>query len=405
MKKDDYWELIKASLEEKGFDNLVNLASRFLNCPIVILNTTTRIVSYSRTMEPPDDTWRNAVSRGYITLEFAATLANWQELKDKAAPYERMTVLLSNTVRRRRFYKLTAHSQHIGYLNVTETDNNFETQSDEDFIFVAKLLAKELFLQFRFDTAEQKNKRENLLMELVQGKISNRGYFIDRATLVGLDINRPYRVICGNLEHFSGYNADEDSFKNQLIRFFPSSVIVVEARVLTILVSESDFIRLKEDKLTAFNLYLKKKSILCGISDRGEDLFLFDRYKKQAGKACDNYVYLDEYPHNYIFYDEIKIYDILNQLPRSELIYYCNQKIYSLYRYDQSNGTEYLPTLACYLRNNRSVKAAAASLHLHRNTINYRISRAVEIAGLDLDDSNTTNQLLTSCQIIQVIES
>ena len=50
----------------------------------------------------------------------------------------------------------------------------------------------------------------------------------------------------------------------------------------------------------------------------------------------------------------------------------------------------------------QSIKATSNYLYLHRNTINYRILKIKELFHLDLDDYAVVNQLLFSCQIIQV---
>ncbi|MTM25164.1 DNA-binding protein, partial [Turicibacter sanguinis] len=63
---------------------------------------------------------------------------------------------------------------------------------------------------------------------------------------------------------------------------------------------------------------------------------------------------------------------------------------------------DYLNTLNVYLRMKQSIKATSNYLYLHRNTINYRILKIKELFHLDLDDYAVVNQLLFSCQIIQV---
>ena len=42
-------------------------------------------------------------------------------------------------------------------------------------------------------------------------------------------------------------------------------------------------------------------------------------------------------------------------------------------------------TLACYLRENSSPQRAARFLHVHPNTVAYRVKRIEEITGLSLD--------------------
>ena len=54
---------------------------------------------------------------------------------------------------------------------------------------------------------------------------------------------------------------------------------------------------------------------------------------------------------------------------------------------------------------NRSVKATAASLHVHRNTVNYRLARIRELFDLDLEDLRYAHQVLLSCQMIRLLQS
>jgi sugar diacid utilization regulator len=53
---------------------------------------------------------------------------------------------------------------------------------------------------------------------------------------------------------------------------------------------------------------------------------------------------------------------------------------------DSGGGTEHLRTLVAYFRANCSPRAAAVGLHLHPNTVSYRIRRIEELTGLSLND-------------------
>lgn len=46
-------------------------------------------------------------------------------------------------------------------------------------------------------------------------------------------------------------------------------------------------------------------------------------------------------------------------------------------------AVDHLATLDCYFRENNSPQRAAQELHLHRNTVTYRIRRIEELTGLD----------------------
>lgn len=57
--------------------------------------------------------------------------------------------------------------------------------------------------------------------------------------------------------------------------------------------------------------------------------------------------------------------------------------------HDQVHGTELLTSLAAWLGAGQQARVAAVKLGVHVNTLRYRLRRAAEISGLDLDDQDT----------------
>lgn len=65
--------------------------------------------------------------------------------------------------------------------------------------------------------------------------------------------------------------------------------------------------------------------------------------------------------------------------------------------YDRKHSSTLFESIRMYLRSGNNVRRAAKNLKIHPNTLQYRISRAQEISGLDFSDSD--DRLLTSIQI------
>lgn len=393
--------LIQAALDGEDLSHLVDRASLYLGSPLVIISNTSTIIAHSTTLLPPDETWLRAVDRGYITLEFVATLGNWDQLRDRGTKYECMTVSQINS-RRRRFYKLTMHSQQLGYLNITETGEQFDATDEEDYHFVAQLIAKELYAQTRVGDPGRKTRNEDILLDLANGTFTSRGHFIDRLRFSGFRDGGTYRVLCSDLTSFLSYNADEDTFKQELLQFFPGGAIVTNDRILLILAEARYCDPLDEQRMQAFDAYLRQRGLVCGISDPVSDLFLFREYREQAASAVRHRRHLLDQHTRFVFYDTVKVYDLLDQIPKTELMNYCSRQVYAIYQYDTAQQTEYLDTLRVYLQTNRSVRATAGYLHVHRNTVNYRIARIRELFGVDLEDFSLITQVLLSCQIIRL---
>lgn len=55
-------------------------------------------------------------------------------------------------------------------------------------------------------------------------------------------------------------------------------------------------------------------------------------------------------------------------------------------QYDADHGSDLVPTLRSWLDHFGDISAAAAAIHVHKNTFRYRLARLAEIAGVDLQD-------------------
>ena len=56
--------------------------------------------------------------------------------------------------------------------------------------------------------------------------------------------------------------------------------------------------------------------------------------------------------------------------------------------HDQQHGSDYVQTLAVFLACMGRLRLAAQQLNIHRNTLEYRMRRIEEVAGIRLDDPN-----------------
>ncbi len=86
-------------------------------------------------------------------------------------------------------------------------------------------------------------------------------------------------------------------------------------------------------------------------------------------------------------FGDLGIHRLLLQVPDlSELRSFARDVLGKLSRHERERKSEYLTTLACYFRENNSPQRAARVLHVHPNTVAYRVKRIEEITGLHLDN-------------------
>lgn len=73
-------------------------------------------------------------------------------------------------------------------------------------------------------------------------------------------------------------------------------------------------------------------------------------------------------------------------------------RLQALFDYDQEREAALVDTLEQYLQRFGDVRAAAADMHVHPNTLRYRVRRAEEILGMSLDDPDS--RLLLQIQLL-----
>jgi DNA-binding PucR family transcriptional regulator len=92
-------------------------------------------------------------------------------------------------------------------------------------------------------------------------------------------------------------------------------------------------------------------------------------------------------------FEDLGVHRLLLQVPDlAELRSFAAEVLGKLSVHEQEHKSEYLSTLACYFRENNSPQRASRILHVHPNTVAYRIKRIEEITGLRLD--NYTDRLI-----------
>ena len=103
-------------------------------------------------------------------------------------------------------------------------------------------------------------------------------------------------------------------------------------------------------------------------------------------------------------YGDLGVYRLLLTLERSsELTGFYEEMLGRLEANDKRGDGELVRTLEAYFASKNSPTEAAERLHVHRNTLLYRLRRIQTITGLDLDDPETRLALHLALRVGQVL--
>ena len=90
------------------------------------------------------------------------------------------------------------------------------------------------------------------------------------------------------------------------------------------------------------------------------------------------------------------LYIIDHILADPELSQLCSWNALTLQEHDRQNDTDYFPTYLSYLMNDRNVVRTSKALHIHRNTLMYRLEKIYEIISIDEEKFQQKLQMLLS---------
>jgi hypothetical protein len=142
--------------------------------------------------------------------------------------------------------------------------------------------------------------------------------------------------------------------------------------------------------------------VTCGISEQVDSPELLPQGVRQAERAIDLGLRLGRAGLP-VRYDELGIYRLLCTIgDMQHLMGYARDVLGPLLDYDTEHRTELVRTLSVYLRHHGSHKQSARTLHLHTNTVAYRVARIEAITGLDISDPDDR---LVAHVAVKIIES
>ena len=105
------------------------------------------------------------------------------------------------------------------------------------------------------------------------------------------------------------------------------------------------------------------------------------------------------------YYEDILLYHLMEIVSKeNDLSLFCSPIIYRIEEYDQENKTQLKESLEAFLESSRNIQKAADKLHVHKNTLYYRLKRLEELFELNLNDENLCFTLQFSYRMRRMIK-
>ncbi len=200
----------------------------------------------------------------------------------------------------------------------------------------------------------------------------------------------------------------------ELDEIFPNSNIAPYASYIVILISAGNCLFVPEFDGARLDKLLEKYNGYAVIGDPCR----FIRGLRTVFIQCKDTLRLlpklhsSQDVHRYAFFEHLLQYYVIDLCAKTiqehyghdRLVYLAHPAIIEVMRYDKKHGTDLYEFLYCYISNDCTIASTAQALHMHRNTVMYKLKKLEEIMGMDLRDFSVRRKLLFSCEVIRYAE-
>lgn len=377
--------LLQTIIDNKGVATFLDIAHEMIGNPIMVTDINSCLVAYTQSDVYDHEIWKVIIDTGYITYMDSSPKriedldhAFWDGtapkiLNDEAVPDP---LLVS---------KVFVDHKAAAMMIVVAIHKGVTAGMIDYCLHACNLLS----LEFRNRAAAEKGRNANkeFLLDLIKGNFRKRDQIQSRLEHIDWSPGRNNTIMVAPCNSFDENGITAEKAAGQLQMILTDSIIVIYKESIVCLVPHRRREPLSEFVTERLELFLKEYDCHLGISDSFEDLMKCREEYSNALQTVKTALsgYGGERIHHYPDYAFLNIRNILMEHQPIET--FCDKALFKLMEYDSAMNTDYTYTLYLYIRNNLSPGKTAEQLFIHRSSINHRLKKIEEIAGIDLSNS------------------
>lgn len=384
--------LFHVMLSDKGFSAsaIMEVAYELLGNPVILNDGTFKLMSLFPEEKLKDDIWDTLLKQGYLDyeyiLKFEIDTTRRKILESKAPIY----INWSWAEEIPRLSQVINDGNEVyGYLGVLEYNHTF---SNVDYQ-ITELVCDVLRHVLKHNNKPNQDSRilqQTLLVSLLDESYSSTG-MIEQANTLGIEFRAPFCLMTFSLSQSDMENTKIDMLQETLFSEMDNIQIVIHHDSLVLFLFGD---HLKQSISFAMNLF-KQNKISFGMSDLFNELLDTSINYRRATVGYELGKEKDSNKSVYSYSDYVRQFVVKSALKQEGENIFVHSGIQKLIDYDKGHKTNYAITLQTFLNHYKNTIEASKNLHIHRNTLAYRLNKCEEIAGFSLDD-------ISQCHYVQI---
>jgi len=384
------------ALIKGGYEELTLAAHEYLKLPVMITDADYNCLAHIPDEPLGDSLWDTIHENGRPSLQFI------QILNDE-------NIMQTGALQRAPFYlnwgSFSINPRIVGNIFIDDAIAGYLAvpcaSCNEELLEKAGLICQALTIEFQRRNIKAGNIPDAwsmFLSRLMHGKIREPDELKQWLRHLNRKIKGDFCVVAAQ--------PAEGAAEKPLLPFIQKSIERIDPGLHPVIFDDSIYLLIMNhatnqeclDQLDSVTSALSSLGLRFGISNRFSDILQIEIYRDQALYALLDCLKTSDAKVQYYSGCALKqlFGTVVQNLPEQS---YMHPALNMLEVYDQKNGTDYLRTLSAYIVSMCNSLETVRELHIHRNTLPYRLDVIERITGINLSDPRTCAHLLCSFYI------
>lgn len=400
------WELeLERVLGSSGdLQAILDASEHLFHNPILIMSKSLQLVAYTRNIAIPDPDLRQTVEQRSFPHEMVQYLVRKGHLSTIESFHE-----IGITPPDENFVKCSIVTRAFGPnpLRINTVSlyglHAEPTPGEVDLVRFLSTVVERFTQMFDPENPASDRKSEYFVLDLLERKLSDREAEI-KSEIVRLPFRARYRLYC---LHVGGSAESHANYVLGIIHSLQPYVVALQYDGMVLLLDNEDLRGEKgREEFRAWLLaFLADNQAVCGVSRQFGSLAgaagAFEQAKSAVLLGGKLHPERKLYP-----YDEYYVYDLVAGYRRGvEAMCIYREQLEAIAERDRKRGSNNLELLHALLKNERNITDVSHQMHLHRNSVLYRLERIEEMLGMKLDDPVERLILELSIRAFQLMQA
>lgn len=395
-------ELVQQTVEREDFFEITNTISQMINYPVILFDRFFRPISYSLNSDLNEvEPISAALNEKKWDIMKNSNREQWAWLNDELGEYGIWKVIGGEDL----------HGYLVIKLDKKELDVFIRMELNQALnVYAIQFIKQKLVL----DAKEQI--KDSFINQLLVEKIEDKEKIVQYSSLFNFNIHESHKIALISLELNDHFYKEDDLFalettktwiweriREKLSQFDPGIMLTRKDNFYVLFApdkQEKENPHYWEDiyKLTKRLVSQEKQGvdIFMGISKNTESMEDYFTCYKQALQAL-NIVCRRHRSKGLLSFNGLGSYAVLNNLQDHDTARLFIKEYLDPLLVDKTK--DLFETLHVYLRVNGNLKDTAESLHIHVNTLKYRLGKIRELLKLNFDDAEVRFNLMLAYKL------